>query len=213
MLGKPPRLWKNPAPMLILASASPTRQALLRQAGLAFESQTAPIDERAIEAELRAEGGQAEDVALGLAAAKARAVAAKRPEAFVIGADQVLALGDEILHKPADQKAAALQLDRLKGRDHLLHSAVALAHEGDIIWSKLVSARLTMRSFSPAERDQVLDLEGEAALKSVGGYRLEGASIRLFEKIEGDYFAILGLPLLELIAALRQHAPQTLDPA
>lgn len=199
--------------MLILASASPTRQALLRQAGLAFESQTAPIDERAIEAELRAEGGRPEDVALGLAAAKARAVGTHQPEAIVIGADQVLALGDVILHKPADRKGAAAQLDRLRGREHLLHSAVALAHQGDIIWSKLVSARLNMRDFSPAERDQVLELEGEVVLNSVGGYRLEGASIRLFEKIEGDYFAILGLPLVELIAALRQHAPEALDPA
>ena len=196
--------------MLILASASPTRQALLRQAGLNFQSETAPIDERAVEAQLLAEGGRPEDVALGLAAAKAKAVGANQPASFVIGADQVLALSGEILHKPADRKAAADQLNRLKGRDHLLHSAVALAHEGDIIWSKLVSARLTMRSFSPAERDRVLDLEGEAALKSVGGYRLEGPSIQLFEKIDGDYFAILGLPLVGLLAALRQHAPQTL---
>jgi septum formation protein len=196
--------------MLILASASPTRQALLRQAGLNFQPETAPIDERAVEAQLLAEGGRPEDVALGLAAAKAQAVGANQPASFVIGADQVLALSGEILHKPADRKAAADQLNRLKGRDHLLHSAVALAHEGDIIWSKLVSARLTMRSFSPAERDRVLDLEGEAALKSVGGYRLEGPSIQLFEKIDGDYFGILGLPLVELLAALRQHAPQTL---
>ncbi len=196
--------------MLILASASPTRQALLRQAGVAFRSETAAIDERAIEAELLDEGGRPEDVALGLAAAKAKAVGANQPSGFVIGADQVLALGGDILPKPADRAAAAAQLDRLRGRDHLLHSAVALAHQEDIIWSKLVSARLTMRSFSPAERDRVLDLEGEAALKSVGGYRLEGPSIQLFEKIDGDYFAILGLPLVELLAALRQHAPQTL---
>ena len=199
--------------MLILASASLTRKALLTQAGVAFRAETAPIDERAIEAELLAEGGRPEDVALGLAAAKARAVGTSHRDSFVIGADQVLALDLEILHKPADRSAAEAQLDRLKGRDHLLHSAVALAHEGDIIWSKLVSARLTMRSFSPAERDEVLNLEGEAAFTSVGGYRLEGVSIRLFEKIEGDYFAILGLPLVELLAALRHHAPQTLVPA
>ncbi|MEX0860032.1 MAG: Maf family protein, partial [Cucumibacter sp.] len=105
---------------------------------------------------------------------------------------------------------ASRQLDRLAGRTHLLHSAVALAQNGEIVWSKLVNARLTMRKFTPAERTKVLELEGKAALSSVGGYRLEGPSVRLFEKIEGDYFAILGLPLLELLSALRHHAPESL---
>ncbi|MEX1180364.1 MAG: Maf family protein [Cucumibacter sp.] len=196
--------------MLILASESRTRQALLRQAGLDFEIESAAIDERKVETQIKSDGGKAEDVALGLAAAKAHAVSDQHPSAWVIGADQTLALGEEILHKPTDLAGASRQLDRLAGRTHLLHSAVALAQNGEIVWSKLVNARLTMRKFTPAERTKVLELEGKAALSSVGGYRLEGPSVRLFEKIEGDYFAILGLPLLELLSALRHHAPESL---
>lgn len=193
--------------MLILASQSPARQALLSQAGIEFAVEGAQIDERAVEAEILADGGSLEDVALALAGAKARAVSERKPDAFVVGADQALALDDAILHKPATLEAARRQLDKLRGRTHRLHSAVALAHEGEIIWSKLVSAELAMRPFTAAERDQVIAMEGEAILASVGAYRLEGSSISLFESIEGDYFAILGLPLLDLLAALREHAP------
>lgn len=116
-----------------------------------------------------------------------------------------------ILHKPESMAAARKQLDGLRGRAHHLHSGVALVREGEVLWSEVMTATLTMRSFSTAERDTVLGLEGDAVLGSVGAYRLEGPSIRLFERIEGDYFTILGLPLLPLLGALRQHAPETLS--
>jgi septum formation protein len=199
--------------MLILASQSSARQALLRQAGVAFSVQTAQVDERAVEAEILADGGTPEDVALALAGAKARGVSERQPGAFVVGADQTLALDGTTLHKPQTLESARRQLDRLRGRTHRLHSAVALAHDAEVIWSRLLSAELTMRDFTHAERDLVIDLEGEAILSSVGAYRLEGASIRLFDAVQGDYFAILGLPLLDLLAALREHAPDEISKA
>lgn len=197
--------------MLILASQSQTRKALLTGAGLRFDTSPAQIDERALEAEVLGKGGDALAVARHLAEAKAIAVSTAHPTAMVIGADQVLALDHELLHKPVDLADAAQQLDRLRGRVHFLHAGVALASNGSVLWSGTESAKLTMRAFDVAERDAVLALEGSAVLGSVGGYRLEGPSIRLFEQVEGDYFTILGLPLLPLLAALRQHAPQTLE--
>jgi septum formation protein len=196
--------------MLILASKSPTRKALLAGAGLRFETSPAPIDERALEAEVLGKGGDAPQVARRLAEAKALAVFTDRP-GIVIGADQVLALQGELLHKPENLSVAAAQLDRLAGRTHHLHAGVALADNGRLLWSFADTAALTMRSFGAAERDLVLALEGPAVLGSVGAYRLEGPSIRLFERIDGDYFTILGLPLLPLLQALRQHAPTTLS--
>ncbi|WP_423065708.1 Maf family protein [Devosia sp. CN2-171] len=201
--------------MLILASKSAARNALLAGVGLRFEASPAEIDERAVEAEVLGKGGDAVAVARRLAEAKALTVSATRPEGVVIGADQVLAEADgprpelaaSILHKPVDLREAARQLDRLRGRTHHLHSGVALARNGTVLWSVVETARLTMRDFSPSERDEILALEGEAVLGSVGGYRLEGPSIRLFERVEGDYFTILGLPLLPLLGALRLHAP------
>lgn len=196
--------------MLILASQSTTRKALLQQAGLVFSTAPADLDERAIETAAIEAGGDGRDVALLLAQAKANAIAALHPGAFVIGADQTLALGTELLHKPASRADAAAQLDRLVGKTHRLHAAVALVQDGDILWSDIQTAELTMRAFTEAERDDVLDREGEAILSSVGGYRLEGPSIRLFETVSGDYFTILGLPLLPLLEALRSFAPETL---
>lgn len=195
--------------MLILASESASRKLLLRAAGLAFTAEPAGLDERALESELK--GMDPACLARRLAEAKALAVAGRRPRALVVGADQTLALGDALLHKPESLEAARAQLDRLRGRTHRLHAGVALAGGGKILWSAIETADLTMRDFSPAERDRVLGLEGEAVLGSVGGYRLEGPSVRLFEKIEGDYFTILGLPLLPLLAALRRLAPETLE--
>lgn len=199
------------ASMLILASRSPARNALLAAAGLRFASSPARIDERALEARELGKGASIGELARALAEAKALAVSALDPEATVIGADQLLALGDELLHKPADGDAARAQLDRLRGRSHRLVSGLALAQAGTVIWSYVASAELTMRDFSAAERDRILALEGEAALGSVGAYRLEGPSVQLFERIEGDYFTILGLPLLPLLAALRAHAPQLIE--
>jgi septum formation protein len=196
--------------MLILASRSETRKDLLRRAGLRFVAEPAAIDERAVETAALAAGADGRRVALALAEAKAVAVASRYPDAVVIGADQTLALGYELLHKPETREALTGQLDRLRGKTHRLHAGVALVVGGAIVWSEVDTAELTMRSFTEAERDAVLGLEGEAALASVGGYRLEGPSIRLFEAIRGDYFTILGLPLLPLLDALRLHAPETL---
>ncbi|GLQ12235.1 Maf-like protein [Devosia yakushimensis] len=197
--------------MLILASQSNTRKTLLAQAGLVFSAQPAAIDERVIETEALANGADARDVALLLAQRKAEAVSALNEGAFVIGADQTLALGTELLHKPADRAAAAAQLEHLRGKTHRLHVGVTLVQNGAVLWSDLQTAELTMRDFTAAEREDILDREGEALLSSVGGYRLEGPSIRLFETVIGDYFTILGLPLLPLLAALRAIAPELLD--
>ncbi len=192
--------------MLVLASRSQIRKSLLAGAGIAFEARSADVNERAVEAAALEDGAGAADVARMLAAAKAGAVDGE----VVVGADQVLALGSELLHKVGDIGAARARLDQLRGRTHQLHAGVALAIGGAVVWSHVETSRLTMRAFSDAERDYVLALEGDAVLSSVGAYRYEGPSIRLFERIEGDYFAILGLPLLPLLAALRQHAPHVL---
>ena len=196
--------------MLILASQSTTRKALLEQAGLRFSIAPAHIDERALEDAAIAAGGDGRDVALLLAQRKAETVAAAHPGAFVIGADQTLILGTELLHKPRDRSDAVAQLDHLRAKTHRLHAAVTLVRDDQVLWSDLQTAELTMRDFTEAERDDVLDREGDAILAAVGGYRLEGPSIHLFEKVVGDYFTILGLPLLPLLAALRSIAPETL---
>ncbi|MEQ8598928.1 MAG: Maf family protein [Devosia sp.] len=197
--------------MLILASASATRKALLDKAGLRFEAKPAELDERQVENQALEAGGDARDVALLLARHKAEAVSSSRPGDLVIGADQTLALGLELLHKPASRTDAAAQLEHLRGKTHRLHAAVTLVRDGHLLWSDLQTAELTMRDFSAEERDHVLDLEGQASLASVGSYRLEGPSIRLFETVAGDYFTILGLPLLPLLAALRDIAPELLN--
>lgn len=201
---------ENLVTMLILASQSPTRRTLLAQAGVRFSTEPASIDERALEIEAVDNGADARAVATLLATRKAQSVAERFPGAVVIGADQTLALGDEILHKPTDLDAARAQLDHLRGKTHRLHAAIVLVQDGVLLWDHLASAEMTMRAFDVAERDEVVALEGENLLTSVGGYRLEGPSIRLFEAITGDYFTILGLPLLPLLAALREDAPDAL---
>ncbi len=196
--------------MLILASASTTRKALLSQAGLVFSAIPAHIDERALEQAAADTGADGRDIALLLAREKAAAIAKAHPGALVIGADQTLSLGTELLHKPVNRADAAIQLGRLKGKTHRLHAAVTLVQGDLLLWSDIQTAELTLRDFSDDDRDDVLTREGDAILSSVGGYRLEGPSIRLFEAISGDYFTILGLPLLPLLAALREFAPETL---
>jgi septum formation protein len=193
--------------MLTLASTSPTRKALLLNAGIAFEAVAPGVNERALEAANLVERADPSKVAMRLAEAKALAV----PGAAVIGADQVLELDGVILHKAASVAEARERLDVLCGRSHRLHTAVALALAGALVWSFNDTSTLTMRSFTHRERDAILAAEGDALLGSAGAYRIEGPSLTLFEKIEGDHFAILGLPLLPLLQALRVHAPQTLE--
>jgi septum formation protein len=201
-------VWKT-GTMLILASESSARKSLLDGAGLHFEAMVSGLDERAVEN--AAAGLPAEELAQRLAEAKAEAVATRFPGAVVIGADQILTLDGERLHKPRDFGEAKAQLARLGGRTHDLYAGIAIAIDGKAVWSHVAAASLTMRHFSGAERDAVLALEGDAALGAVGSYRLEGPSIRLFEAIHGDYFTILGLPLLPLLAALRIHAPTVFE--
>ncbi|MBN9022645.1 MAG: Maf family protein [Rhizobiales bacterium] len=197
-------------PPLVLASQSATRVAILRNAGLAFAALPSSVDERAVEAGLLARGATPGDVALALAEAKAAEVATRRPEAIVIGADQTLDAGGERWHKPASRAEAKAHLLALAGRSHHLRSAVVGIRDGAVRYRNLGTATLTMRAFDAAEVDAYLDRVGDAALGSVGAYQIEGPGIRLFERIDGDYFTILGLPLLPLLAWLRDAG--ALDP-
>jgi septum formation protein len=194
-------LWLAADP-LILASKSTARRVLLEAAGIPLDVQPAEIDERALEADMAPDGAAA--AAALLASAKARAIATQMPGRLVLGADQTLALGTQRFSKPPDHAAAAAQLRALRGKTHVLHSAVALAHNGNIVFEHSAAARLTMRPFSDKFLDDYLAMAGNAVAASVGGYQLEGPGIQLFERIEGDYFTILGLPLLPLLDFLRQ---------
>ncbi|MBJ6132710.1 Maf-like protein [Ochrobactrum sp. Q0168] len=190
---------------LILASKSPFRSALLKNAGIEFSSESADIDERAVEAPLYETGATPEEVAQVLAEAKALDVAEKNAGAVVIGCDQTLSLGDEIFHKPANMEAAGRQLLQFSGKTHQLNSAVVLVKNGETLWRHVSVARMTMRALSPAFVGRYLGRVGDSALSSVGAYQVEGPGIQLFEKIEGDYFTIVGLPLLPLLAELRKE--------
>lgn len=190
---------------IILASKSPFRATLLKNAGIAFTAQSADIDERAVEAPLYDSGASPEDVALVLAEAKALDVSERNPDALVIGSDQTLSLGDEILHKPENMEAARRQLLRLSGQTHHLNSAVVLARNGQTVWRHVSVARMTMRNLDPAFIGRHLARVGEMALQSVGAYQYEGEGVQLFEKVDGDYFTIVGLPLLPLLADLRRE--------
>ena len=195
-------LWLAAQP-LVLASKSDVRGKMLAAAGLRFEIRPSSIDERALEA--KAGNPDAAAAARLLARAKAEAVAASRPGHLVLGADQTLARGSMRFSKPKDRAAATEQLRSLRGRTHELHSALALVRDGTVLFDCVDSARLTMCDFSDRFLDDYLDMAGDAALSSVGGYRFEGIGIQLFERIEGDYFTILGLPLLPLLVFLRQN--------
>ncbi len=193
-------LWRGQSP-LILASQSRARQTLLANAGFAFEAVPADIDERAIQrsSDLVAPG----EIAALLAREKAVAVSRQRPGSVVVGADQTLALGRELFSKPDDRAQARAQLGRLAGGKHELHAAVAVARDGKIMFETMALARMTMRPLSAAQIDAYLDAAGEAVTGSVGAYQLERLGVHLFERIEGDHFTILGLPLLPLLAFLR----------
>lgn len=189
---------------LILASASAARAEMLKGAGLNFEVVPAVVDEVALREHLLADGAPLSEVAALLAEVKARAVSRNHPDALVIGADQILLFGHDIFEKPGDLQAARETLQALRGKTHELISAVALVHNGDCVWQGSDAARLTMRDFSRQFLEDYLAAEGDAVLSSVGAYRLEGPGAQLFDKVDGDYFTILGLPLLQLLAVLRE---------
>jgi septum formation protein len=190
-------------PELVLASASPIRARLLQAAGLKPSIEPAELDEAPLKAAFKTAGRDAGDCAIALAEAKAKRVAARMPGALVLGADQLLVCDGEWFDKPADRTAARAQLLALRGKRHVLSTAAALVRNGAAIWHALEEPALTMRRFSDAFLDDYLAAAGDAALGSVGGYQLEGRGVQLMAGIEGDHFAILGLPLLPLLDFLR----------
>ncbi len=189
--------------LLILASQSRARQMLLGNAGIPFEAVPADIDERAVQKNsgLTSPG----EIAGLLAREKALFVSSKNPGRHVIGADQTLALGERLFSKPAGRAQAAEQLRLLAGNSHELHSAVAVACDGKIVFADVSVAKMSMRALSDGEISAYLDAAGEAVTTSVGAYQLEGLGVHLFERIEGDHFTILGLPLLPLLKFLRSE--------
>jgi len=195
-------LWRADQP-LVLASQSASRQALLHNAGLPFDAIPSVIDERAIQAGsgLHSPG----EIAALLARAKALDVAGRMPGRLVIGADQTLALGERLFNKPAGRAEAAAQLLALAGATHALHSAVAVVRDGEVLFAEVTVARLTMRALSAADISAYLDAAGAAVTTSVGAYQLERLGIHMFERIDGDHFTMLGLPLVPLLGFLRRH--------
>jgi septum formation protein len=195
-------LWRGKEP-LVLASQSKARQSLLADAGITFESDPAEIDEREIQVSSGFSGPG--DIASLLAREKARVVSARRQGRYVVGADQTLALGARIFNKPSGRAQAADQLRVLSGHCHELHAAVAVVRDGKLLFEHVSIARMTMRRLGDAEIDNYLEEAGDAVTSSVGAYQLEGLGIHLFERIEGDHFTILGLPLLPLLAFFRSE--------
>lgn len=189
---------------LILASSSSFRRMLMENAGLHFQALAADIDERAIEAPLERDGAGPDAVALVLAKAKAKEVSDRFPGSLVIGSDQTMSLGSQVFHKPKTMAEAENHLRSLSGKTHRLNSAIALARNGDIIWEHVSHAELTMRDLSAEFVHRHLTRVGDKALSSVGAYQLEGEGIQLFSKIDGDYFTIIGLPMLPLLQKLRE---------
>jgi septum formation protein len=196
------RFWLAAAP-LVLASKSSVRRMLLANAGIPLEVQAANIDERMFEAGAPTLGPGS--IATLLAREKALAVARDLPGRLVLGADQMLALDGTRFAKPADRAAAAVQLRALSGKTHELHSAIAFVENGAVLFDHVSVARLTMRAFSDRFLELYLDAVGPAATESVGAYQMEGLGIQLFERIEGDYFTVLGLPLMEVLGFLRRR--------
>lgn len=191
---------------LILASKSKARLAMLSAVGLELSLQPSDVDERAIEEAMAETGTTPDDVALILARAKAEAVSSQHPGEWVIGGDQVLALGDERLHKATSMEEARRRLLALSGETHALHSAVVLARDGETVWQHVDTAHMTMRPLDPGFVGRYLAACGEDVLGSVGVYEIEGRGLQLFEAIDGDHFTIMGMPLLPLLKALRERA-------
>ena len=198
-------MLQRPTPRLILASASTSRRALLAAAGLSFAVQPAPIDEAAAKRSARASGATAAEAALLLADLKARHVAQAAPDAMVIGADQILVCDGAWFDKPPDIAAAREQLRTLRGRSHELATAVVCQAGQTRVWHHIAQPHLTMRDASDAFIDAYLQAEGDDVTGTVGAYRLEGRGAHLFIRVEGEHSAVLGLPLLPLLAFLRQH--------
>lgn len=191
------------AETLVLASASPSRRMLMENAGLKFQAVAAQIDERAVEREIEHRALGPDELALELACSKALEVSGRFPQALIIGCDQTMSLGQQVFHKPADRAEARANLLLLRGRTHRLNSGVVLVRGGHEIWRHLSTADLSMREFSDAFLEDYLVRCGDDVMKSVGCYQLEGIGIQLFNSISGDYFTILGLPLLPLLEQLR----------
>jgi septum formation protein len=189
---------------LILASGSAARRRMLEAAGIAFEVDAPRVDEEAAKASLRAEGATPRDQATALAELKALSVSTRR-DGFVIGADQMLALEGQAFDKPKNAAEAREHLLRLRGLTHELITAAVVARDGEVIWRHIDTPRLTMRAFSDAFLDNYLGRAGESVLTSVGAYQLEGLGAQLFERVEGDYFSILGLQVLPLLTFLREQ--------
>ncbi len=190
---------------LILASKSQARIALLSNAGLVFETVPAEVCEATLKAHSLADNASPSSIAAELADAKAIDVSNRFPAALVIGADQTLEFEGRLFDKPADISDARTQLLTLRGRTHRLHAAVSLATRGAVVWRTLETASLQVRAFSDAFLAQYLAVEADEILHCVGAYRLEGLGAQLFERIEGDYFTILGLPLLSVLEVLRSR--------
>lgn len=194
-------LWRGEP--LVLASKSAPRRALLEAAGIPLAIDPADIDERAAEAASPKEAASPEGAALLLARAKAFETAKRNAGKVVLGADQTLALGAERFSKPKSIDAARAQLRKFSGRTHALHSGIALVRDGNVLFETVSSAHLTMHDFGDVFLDAYLEAAGDRVLQSVGAYQLEGVGVNLFEKIEGDHFTILGMPLLPLLAFFR----------
>lgn len=192
---------------LILASGSAARRAMLDAAGIAFEVHTSSVDEDAVRDTLTADNTDIDpaDIAEVLARAKAEDVSRRFPDAVVIGADQVLSLGREMFAKSTDLEGARRTLMKLRGTTHQLHAAVAVAEGGDVGWATVDTASLTTRSYSASFVADYLARAGARVCRSVGAYEIEGLGINLFERVEGDHFTILGMPLLPLLAELRRR--------
>ncbi len=189
--------------MIVLSSISASRRKLLTQCGVPYKTAKPGFAEGPVKVSMREAGATATEVAIALAEGKANSIAEILPGAYVIGADQMLECDGTWFDKPADRAAARVHLQALRGKTHHLITATVIAHEGKIVWRHTETAKMTMRDFSDAFLDQYLDKAGDGITRAVGGYELEGAGALLFDKVDGDFFAVLGLPLIPLLTGLR----------